>query len=305
MVDVRTSSSADWLACLAERRGAGKVDPHQTTCLTLVKGWRTSRWREWVHLPGDAWNYREDFEIIPGMGGPGSGRERDLGLETVESTLSVAITPLVRMAAKRDGLTQQVRLWDGLYAWILIDLQDHDLVLVWGGKESHAVLEKTPIPNGGHMWVVHCPSCRSLTRTLFVRRQEPHLRCRECAGLSYESQHLDPMLLAARDLGELRVRVGGPEYRDLRLPFPPRPDHMRRRTYQTLATAAAQLRSILLGLRATGKRERDTPQLRRQTKCSKSRVDAILAGQMRESDLICRLGPAQKADSEAKEPSPG
>ena len=85
-------------------------------------------------------------------------------------------------------------------------------------------------PNfGGVRWWFSCPECGSRRRKLYVSPGCLRLGCRNCRGLAYRSQLLDPIWRARDTAIDIRVQLGGTA--SLTASFPPRPRGMWRRTY--------------------------------------------------------------------------
>lgn len=150
------------------------------------------------------------------------------------------------------------------------------------------------MPTDARRWLARCPGCDRPVRTLYIRPDSPRARCRACADLRYRSQSIDPGLQAGLLLGQLRAHLGGPRYRDLRLPFPPRPSGMHRRTYTGHFRAAETLANVAFGPEARSSSEKRLARLRRQMERSEERVKAILGGDLK-GQILCRLGPPKKA----------
>lgn len=228
------------------------------------------------------------------MGGPGSGRQPDLGRQIVEDAARFALTPLVRRATRAGGRALEVRRWGDRSALVMVNLTTEVLIASWPDEgETRANLVPQPMPTDARRWLVECPSCDRVCRILYVGSETPFLRCRSCAGLRYRTESCDPGDLALHQLGDLRVRLGGPKYRDLRLPIPPRPRGMHHATYERMVREIDRLTRVAFGVKAVDKREQRMGRLRREGDRSEKLVRDIRAGKLK-GQIISLPSPRRK-----------
>jgi hypothetical protein len=228
------------------------------------------------------------------VGGCGSGRQPDLGRQVVEDAASIAITPLVRRATRADGRALEVRRWGDRSALVIINLTRELLTATWVGEgETRANLVAQPMPTDARRWLVECPACDRVCRILYVSALAPLLRCRSCADLRYRSQTCDPGDLALHQLGDLRVRLGGPKYRDLRLPTPPRPRGTHHATYERMVREIHRLTRVAFGPKAVDKREQRMARLRRQGERSDELIRDLRSGKLK-GQIISLPSPRKK-----------
>jgi hypothetical protein len=102
-----------------------------------------------------------------------------------------------------------------------------------GGPESvHKVgLDATACNYGGRRPWLLCPECERRVANLYAGVLPP-LRCRECAGMRYESCSVPKVRRRLDRAAGIRERLGGEP--SLLEPFPPRPTGMHRTTYERL-----------------------------------------------------------------------
>jgi len=176
------------------------------------------------------------------VGGLGSGRHASEGchVDFCESSLAIDLSKL-----KRDGyLFSGCR---GEFKWrrrgqvigsVDYRVEQEGLRLIyrirprggqWRDVVEVIVFDRTPTQFGGErIWLV-CPGCQTRRRILYGGT---FFRCRQCHGLRYESQYLDPLSRLLERWQKLRERLGS--VGSLDDPFPPKPKGMHWATYRRL-----------------------------------------------------------------------
>jgi hypothetical protein len=94
----------------------------------------------------------------------------------------------------------------------------------------------TPTKFGGRRAWFRCPGCQQGCRVLYGTNS---LRCRKCRDLKYASQYEMPAFRFLNRARRIRSRMGEPGVSGG--PFPPKPRHMRWRTYLRLQRLVSQL----------------------------------------------------------------
>jgi hypothetical protein len=97
---------------------------------------------------------------------------------------------------------------------------------------------KTPCHFGGHRYWFECPWCYRRCRMLY--QMGPALKCRTCADLRYQSEHLSPKRRKIRRAMQIRERLGQMKS-TIAGPFPEKPKHMRWDTYDRLRRTCQEL----------------------------------------------------------------
>jgi hypothetical protein len=100
----------------------------------------------------------------------------------------------------------------------------------WQPVREEIRLQATPCHYGGERLWLTCPGCQSRRRVLYS--VEGRFRCRGCHKLAYTSTRLDGIERSARRIAALHVRLKADRI-DL-FAIPPRPQGMRRTTYDRL-----------------------------------------------------------------------
>ena len=109
-------------------------------------------------------------------------------------------------------------------------------------------LSSVPGRFGGLVWFLHCPTCDRRVRTVYVPlgAAVPELskpaRCRQCCGLRYHIQRLDPQRRADQLVLRAARRINPADRtlaEDLAAP-PPKPKRMRWATYDRLCARFAE-----------------------------------------------------------------
>ncbi len=101
----------------------------------------------------------------------------------------------------------------------------------WQDVSEWVPLVETETPFGGRRQWFECVSCRARCRILYGGGR---FRCRRCRRLRYESQYEPPFARAATRALKIRERLG--DRSGIDDPFPPKPKHMRWKTYERLET---------------------------------------------------------------------
>ena len=156
------------------------------------------------------------------MGGPGSGRWRGRGRETVESYRFLDINRLSMTGYLRPGLSSVYRWTDGnKVASIKLHTEAGRLHLSYcvcvGDEKWKDVAEIIPIVRvpcrlGGSRTYFICPGfqngreCGRRVAKLYVSKC--YFLCRHCNRLAYASQYEPPWLRARRRANKLRQRLG-------------------------------------------------------------------------------------------------
>jgi hypothetical protein len=96
-------------------------------------------------------------------------------------------------------------------------------------------LLRTAQPFGGERLWFACPECGRRCAVLYGGRR---FLCRCCVGLPYTSQSEAAPDRLRRRARVIRERLGGSEYANLSLDFPPKPPRMRWKTYGHLQAMA-------------------------------------------------------------------
>ncbi len=200
------------------------------------------------------------------MGGFGSGRTGGDGREKVENSCSIDVNQLCKKGCLRDGWTGGWQ-WtsDGeKVGWINLRAEDDQLHLSYrvriAGGEWENVVETVrvlcvPCRYGGARPYFLCPgevkgvACDRRVGKLYGSGR--YFLCRHCYRLAHACQSEGALDRTRRRAGKIRRRLGGDP--DMVAPFPPKPKHMWRRTYDRLreqACAAEMLAEEALTLRA-------------------------------------------------------
>ena len=103
----------------------------------------------------------------------------------------------------------------------------------------------TTRPNyGGLRWWFECPRTRRRVAKLCLPLGGWQFWSRRAYDLAYQSQREQRHERTLRKLQSIRAGLGGAEYTNLMLPFPPKPKGMWRRTYERLANQAGTAQAI-------------------------------------------------------------
>lgn len=105
----------------------------------------------------------------------------------------------------------------------------------WTVREQRLFFEWFPVGKGFRPYF-HCPYCARRAVKLYQRGR---YACRKCCNLAYASEQAGRSYRPLLKLQKLRMRLGGDP--NILAPFPPRPKHMHRRTYEKLRRQAEQL----------------------------------------------------------------
>jgi hypothetical protein len=162
---------------------------------------------------------------------------RDRRRLTLESGPMLDLAKLIPSGAGKPG-THINAVWtytsgEAVRIEIRLDQADGSLSLWFEGRNQFFWLCPRDRHFGGQQWYVICPKTSKRVRVLYKPGGAPGFASRHAWGrrAAYASQFLDPIGRAWRTKTKVKARVLGdadPDEWDL----PPRPKHMRRRTYQ-------------------------------------------------------------------------
>jgi hypothetical protein len=184
------------------------------------------------------------------VGGRGSGRRPDFGA-TLDDCHAIAIPCL-----RRHGLLQPGSR--GSFHWSRAGRETgsvgvaatHDMIVLayrildrakeegWIELTERVRLVHTAQPFGGQRSWFACPECGRRCAALYCGRR---FLCRRCVGVPYASQSMAAPDRLRRRARIIRQRLGGSEYANLSLEFPPKPKWMRWSTYGRLRALAERL----------------------------------------------------------------
>ena len=161
---------------------------------------------------------------------------------------SVAVADLYRRGAWRDDRPTRGggMFGDGATVeWSLVPSEDRvfgvaTITSIIGASFSGEVaidISWSPCNFGGRRAWFHCPGCDGRTSRLFIKDHE--FRCRNCAKVSYKSQHQSAELRKLERAAEIRVRLWGLPRTGA--PFPEKPARMHLNTYCRLRDEALTL----------------------------------------------------------------
>jgi hypothetical protein len=103
----------------------------------------------------------------------------------------------------------------------------------------------TTIPNyGGIRWWFECPHTGQRVAKLYLPLGGRQFWSRQAYALAYSCQRETRHDRALRKVQDIRSKLGGPEYGNLMLPFPPKPKGMWWRTYERLRRKAAAAETV-------------------------------------------------------------
>jgi hypothetical protein len=114
----------------------------------------------------------------------------------------------------------------------ILQVLQWDVIVVrytYGGSERMAErieIDSTPCNYGGWRYWFCCPGCRRRCAVLYIKH---HVRCRICHGLIFESQSQHDFDRRVSQARKRRTKLGGKA--SLEADFPPKPKHMRWKTY--------------------------------------------------------------------------
>lgn len=157
------------------------------------------------------------------MTGMYGGRPRGQGRNLREDTPSVTLRPCLAVDGTTSWEVQENERQPDIVILRASDgrLQEVDVRVV------HRVMR--------HRWLV-CPTCDHSRLSLYLSSEPgPVWRCRRCARLGYQSEHLDPGRRAARQARAIRQRLGGSG--SIVEAIPERPKGMHLRTYRQLCAS--------------------------------------------------------------------
>jgi hypothetical protein len=121
----------------------------------------------------------------------------------------------------------------------------------WIEIAERVPLVHTAQPFGGERLWFACPECGRRCAVLYGGRR---FLCRCCVGLPYTSQSEAAPDRLRRRARLIRERLGGSDYANLSLDFPPKPKWMRWATYERLQAESERFRcaSLLAAVRRLG-----------------------------------------------------
>jgi hypothetical protein len=131
---------------------------------------------------------------------------------------------------------------------LIYRVQDHGAD-TWTDTIEVVGLLRTPQHFGGERLWFACPGCGRRCAVLYGGRR---FLCRRCVAMPYASQNEAVQSRLVRRAQAIRKRVGGSEYANLSLDFPPKPKRMHWKTYSRLQAAAERFRGG--SLRAVARR---------------------------------------------------
>jgi len=121
----------------------------------------------------------------------------------------------------------------------------------WDSVTQRVTIVRTPCHLGGaRPWFV----CVCGRRCALLFGTSRLFTCRKCAGLHYETQQENPRLHNLSKAQKIRQHLGGTG--NMLEPFPPKPRHMRWKTYQQLRRRAERAHAVSLGFVAAWLRRR-------------------------------------------------
>jgi hypothetical protein len=183
------------------------------------------------------------------LGGIGSGSWYRFGTKTtVEECCSLDVGVLNRNGLLKPGCSFTAS-WFGAgrevssIAGVVLGKQHPELVMLLytHGRAANAEGERvcevvelgwTPCNFGGERPWFLCPGIRCGRRVAVLHAAGRYFLCRNCYGLSYESQREDRARRALRRAQKIRERLGGSA--NMLEPFPKKPKGMHWRTYEQL-----------------------------------------------------------------------
>src|SRR6516162_9530594 len=186
------------------------------------------------------------------MGGPGSGRRKDLARKTLESCWMLDVDQLSKTGCLQPG-------WSGTCQWT----EGNEVVSINLRAEAKRLCLSYPLRVGDREWrdvtdtiaIVHLPCRFGGSRAYFIcpgpgggtecgrRVTKMHLShryflCRHCSQLAYASQYEQPWQRALRRANKLKQRLGIDV--GIAEPFPDKPRGMWVRTYGYLLNKILQ-----------------------------------------------------------------
>jgi hypothetical protein len=199
------------------------------------------------------------------MGGLGSGRHS--GANVIEHGLKLDIRQLRRAGILRPGISGWYAYsWSGgagvtlAFDWSRWDMGFGSLRIKYTANgqlvDDHISLERFSQPYGGYRWYFICPSTKRRCQCLYMPpgAAKPRFRSRQAwsGPLLYLSQTLTPESRyqeQARRIAKRVLRDGPPEWRReyVDWEFPPKPPHMRWKTYNRLDELAQQYEDASAG----------------------------------------------------------
>jgi hypothetical protein len=134
---------------------------------------------------------------------------------------------------------------------VIYRVQDHGAD-TWTDTIEVVGLLRTPQPFGGERLWFACPRCGRRCGVLYIGGR--HFVCRRCMALPYASRHQAAPDRLRRRARAIRERLGGSDYANLSLDFPPKPKRMHWSTYERLQAASERFRcnSLLAAARRLG-----------------------------------------------------
>lgn len=213
-------------------------------------------------LPG-AWSaafcylFRKAWEH---MGGYGSGRQG--GRATVEGTASFIfdIRALTRRGLKSGVLGEITLVWSDYWTdedfsvGVVVNTSEmrcphielaHRCRVDQPEVVRYRVRLLTMRPHyGGLRWWFECPHTRRRVAKLCLPLGGWQFWSTRAYDLAYQSQREQQHERTLRKLQSIRTALGGPEYTNLMLPFPPKPKGMWWRTYERLVDRADGAQAI-------------------------------------------------------------
>ena len=194
------------------------------------------------------------------MGGFGSGRTG--GRVTIERTASFVLsTSMLTRRGLRPGFLGTV-----IVSWRDPRTEQDSLVgmIVNAREPRHAFVEfvhntrtlppeamhyrarlLTTTPHfGGTRWWFACPRTGRRVAKLYLPSGGRQFWSRQAYALAYQSQREQRHDRARQKAQSIREKLGGPQYGNLTLPFPPKPKGMWWRTYERLRRKAAAAETV-------------------------------------------------------------